>query len=55
VRTQNGDVIIDLGTLDAQDEEYEAAHASCKEVFTGSGIDLPYPERHPPITAHMGG
>jgi hypothetical protein len=34
------DGFIDLGTLDAGDEEYEAAHATCKEVFTGSGIDL---------------
>jgi hypothetical protein len=32
---------IDLGSPDAGDEEYEAAHADCREVFTGSGIDIP--------------
>jgi hypothetical protein len=33
--------IIDLATIDVEDEGYEAAHDDCKEVFAGSGIDLP--------------
>lgn len=33
--------IVDLGTMDAGGNTYEAAHADCKDVFTGSGIDLP--------------
>jgi hypothetical protein len=35
------DGFIDLGSPDAGDEGYQAAHAECKEVFTGSGIDIP--------------
>jgi len=34
------DGFIDLGSPDAGDEGYQAAHAECKEVFTGSGIDI---------------
>jgi hypothetical protein len=34
------DGFIDLGSPDVGDG-YEAAHAECKEVFTGSGIDIP--------------
>jgi hypothetical protein len=33
--------MIDLSSADPSDDGYEEAHGECKEVFTGSGIDLP--------------
>lgn len=33
--------MIDLGSADPSDAGYKAAHGECKEVFTGSGINLP--------------